>query len=173
MCSLLAATAVGQGTLPIAVNLGKAKPNAVVEIVFNSDQEDNGGWFAIAPDSASASTFKDYIVNDSCPALKLGDTLSLQNGSVASALQVLKDELATHPGGWDVFLPAVDTPKFNHADQIDSFVSVRITEVKDTGDPKYVKGTILTLGEAQSAQPGPGNPGGVPTGALAPPKLVL
>ena len=41
------------------------------------------------PDSASANTFKDYIDNDSCPPLNIGDTIDLQNGVDASALEHL------------------------------------------------------------------------------------
>jgi len=66
-----------------------------------------------------------------------------------------------------VLIPVVDTPKFNHSDQIDAFVPFLITEVKDKGNPKYVKGTVLTLEQVASALPG-----GVNQGALAPPKLV-
>ena len=52
----------------------------IIYIGFNPDPEDNGGWFAVDPDSTSASTFKDYIRNDSCPPLHIGDTIDLQNG---------------------------------------------------------------------------------------------
>jgi len=162
------AGAVGKGCLPIAVNQDYAQnPGLTIYIGFNPDPEDNGGWFALPADGANANTFKDYIRNDSCPPLHIGDTIDLQNGVVVSALQELAAELANHPGGWDVFLPVVDTPKFNHADQIDAFVPVRITEVKHNGNPKYVKGTVLTVAEAAAALPGGGK-----LGALAPPKLV-
>jgi len=162
------ATAVGNGCLPIAVNQDYAgTSNITIYIGFNPDPEDNGGWFAKAPDSASAKTFKDYIDNNSCPPLNIGDTIDLQNGVDTSALQELSDELANHPGGWVVFLPVVNTPKFNHSDQIDAFVPIKITEVNKSGNPKYIKGTVLTMAEAASALPGGGN-----FGALAPPKLV-
>ena len=169
------ATAVGKGSLPIAVNLDNAKvPGDDVYIGFNPDPEDNGGWFALDPLDVSAKVIKDYIVNDSVPALKVGDTLDLQNGVIDAALQLLKTELALHPDGWMVFLPAVDTPKFNHTDQIDSFACVIIPPggVHDSGNPKYVYGKIVALGLAQAALPGPVAPGGVPTGVLAPPRLV-
>ena len=68
---------------------------------------------------------------------------------------------------WIVFLPVVDTPKFNHEDQIESFVPIRILEVKNDANPKYVKGKVLTAAEAASALPGGGK-----MGVLAPPKLV-
>jgi Flp pilus assembly protein TadG len=162
------AGAIGRGCLPIAVNQDYAQtPHIVISIGFNPDPEDNGGWFAVAPDSAAASVFKAYIENDSCPPLHIGDLIDLNNGCDTSALQVLSDELANHPDGWIVFLPVVDTPKFNHQDNIDAFVPVRITEIIKTGTPKYVKGEVLTMAEAASALPGGGN-----FGALAPPKLV-
>jgi hypothetical protein len=162
------ATAVGKGTIPIAVNMDYAKnPGITVYIGFNSGGEDNGGWFALDPDSASASTFRNYIRNDACPPLHIGDTIDLQNGCDTSALQLLADELINYPGGWVVLLPVVDTPKFNHEDQIDAFVPLKITEVKTSGNPKYVKGTVLTMAQAASALPGGGK-----FGAMAPPKLV-
>jgi Flp pilus assembly protein TadG len=162
------ATAVGKGTLPIAVNQDYAQnPGLIIYIGFNPDPEDNGGWFAVDPDSASASTFRNYIRNDACPPLHIGDTIDLQNGCDTTALQLLADELINYPGGWVVLLPVVDTPRFNHEDQIDSFVPLKITEVKTSGNPKYVKGTVLTMAEAASALPG-----GSKFGALAPPKLV-
>jgi Flp pilus assembly protein TadG len=162
------ATAVGKGTIPIAVNQDYAQnPGRTVYIGFNPDAEDNGGWFAKAPDSASTSTFKDYIKNDSCPLLNIGNTIDLQNGCDTKALKLLADELKSYPDGWVVLLPVVDTPKFNHSDQIDAFVPVKITEVKKSGNPKYVKGTVLTMAQAASALPGGGK-----FGAMAPPKLV-
>jgi len=163
------AGSLGQGTLPIAVNQDYAKwPGKTIYIGFNPDPEDNGGWFVKAPDSASASTLKDYIDNAACPPLNIGDTIYLENGIDASVLQTLSSAMESHPEGWIVLLPVVDTPKFNHEDQIDNFVPVKITEVKKTADPKYVKGTVMTMGEAASAMPG----GGGKYGALAPPKLV-
>jgi Flp pilus assembly protein TadG len=166
------AKARGPGCLPIAVNQDYSKNpeqwGQVVYIGFNPDPEDNGGWFAKDPDIASASTFKDYINNNSCPDLAVGDTINLQNGVDASVLHLLQDKLALHPGGWEVCLPVVDTAKFNHSDTVNSFCHLLITEVKDTGNPKYVKGTVLPLGECASGLPGGNNQGG----SLAPPKLV-
>ena len=162
------AAAVGKGTIPIAVNQDYAQnPGVTVYIGFNPDPEDNGGWFAVEPDNVNASTLKDYLENGSVPPIKIGDFLDLQNGTVDSALKLLSDILALNPDGLIALLPVVDTPKFNHTDQIDAFVPVKIIEVKASGSPKYVKGTILTMAEAASALPGGGN-----FGALAPPKLV-
>jgi Flp pilus assembly protein TadG len=161
---------LGPGSLPIAVNQEYSdEPGQEVYIGFNPDPDDHGGWFAVDPASASASTFKDYINNGSCASLEAEKTIvNLQNGVDASVLHLLQEKMALHPGGWEVCLPVVDTPKFNHSDIVKTFVHLLITEVKDTGNPKYVKGTVLALGQCASSLPGGNNQGG----ALAPPKLV-
>ena len=162
------ATAVGKGTIPIAVNQDYAMtPGVTIYIGFNPDPEDNGGWFAKDPDGANAKTFKDYIDNATCPPLNIGDIIDLQNGDVTTALEHLIDAFEARDHNWTVFLPVVDTPKFNHEDQIDSFVPIQILEVNPNGNPKYVKGKVLTVAEAATALPGGGK-----TGVLAPPKLV-
>jgi len=162
------ATAVGKGTIPVAVNKDYAlTPGTIVYIGFNPDQEDNGGWFAKDPDGANAKTFKDYIDNASCPPLNIGDTIDLENGDVTTALDHLSTAFDALDHNWIVFLPVVDTPKFNHEDKIESFVPIQILEIKKDGDPKYVKGKVLTVAEVASALPGGGK-----MGVLAPPKLV-
>jgi hypothetical protein len=142
-------------------------PGVTIYIGFNPDQEDNGGWFAKDPDGADAKTFKDYIDNASCPPLNTGDIIDLNNGDVTTALEHLSEAFAARDYNWTVFLPVVDTPKFNHEDKIDSFVPIQIIEIKKEGSPKYVKGKVLTADEAASALPGGGK-----MGVLAPPKLV-
>ena len=162
------AKAVGKGTIPIAINKPSVVPGNVVYINFNPDPLDTGGWFADPPDSASAKTFKDYIGNDSCPPLKIGDVITLQNGVDGTALDALKTELANHPGGWDTYLPVVDTDKFNSSEPIVAFVPFRITEVTTSGNNKGVTGTVLGLAQCGGALPG----SEVNYGVLAPPKAV-
>lgn len=162
------AKAVGKGTLPMAINKMFVVPGTEIFINFYSDPNDNGGWFADPPDKTSAATFKDYIVNESCPPLKIGDVINLQNGQDTSALQALKDELKEHPGGWDTFLPVVNTDKFNHPEPIEGFVPFRITEVNDTGGTKGVRGKVVALSVCKGALPG----SDVNCGTLAPVKVV-
>ncbi len=130
------AKAVGKGTLPMAINKMFVVPGNEIFINFYNDTDDNGGWFADPPDKANSSTFRDYIVNDSCRPLKIGDVINLQNGSDTSCLQALKEELMNHPSGWDNFLPVVNTNTFNHSEAIVGFVPFRITEVIDSGGTK-------------------------------------
>ena len=80
------ANAVGQGTLPIAINRMYTSSGTPLFINFNPDPLDNGGWFADPPDRASAQTFYDYITNATCPPLSIGDIINLQNGLDASVL---------------------------------------------------------------------------------------
>lgn len=158
---------VGKGTLPIAINKRYVVPGQYLFINFNPDPMDNGGWFANPPDGANARTFRDYINYGTCPPLKVGDIISLQNGEDASVLQDLQAKLAEHGGQWDTFLPVVNTDTFNQSQPIAAFLPFRITEVKDTSSSKGVGGNVLGLAESASAQPGGQN-----CGLLAPPKAV-
>jgi Flp pilus assembly protein TadG len=161
------AKAVGQGSLPIAINQEYTDPGTVLFINFTPDPLDNGGWFTETSDSANAATFKDYIENASCPPLKVGDIINLQNGNDTTTLQLMKDTLALHTNGWYVMLPVVNTSSFNHAEPIMAFVPFKITEINDTSNPKGVTGTVVSLAEVPTALPG-----GTNYGALAPPKIV-
>jgi Flp pilus assembly protein TadG len=162
------AGAVGQGTLPIAINKDYTDPGTVLFINFTPDPLDNGGWFADPPDKASASTFSSYINNAGCAPLHIGDIINLQNGNDTSVLGDLNTKLQQQPEGYlDTLLPVVNTDKFNQYEPIMAFVPFRITAVLDNGTPKGVCGTVISLVEMQSALPGGGNYGG-----LAPPKLV-
>jgi len=180
------ATAVGAGTLPIAINRVYTPPTLPTDpplfINFTPDPLDNGGWFAESSDPASAKTFKDYINNlgldndKSCPPLvKDVSIINLQNGQDTSVLDLLNEKLQASttslPDGTkylDVALPVVDTDKFNHSELVRDFVPIRITKVSDK-NPKGVTGTVLTAAQFATGQPGAGNGA---TGALAPPKLV-
>jgi len=168
--------AVPGGSLPIAVNLGEAKKvGDPIKIGLNPATTDTGGWFAKPPNNPSTPTLLDYIRNQTCPSLSIGDTISLNNGTVVPVLDELYTELAvikgSHPAGWDVVVPVVTTDQFNQTDKIVSFVNIRITEVITQGNPKYLAATILALGGTQSGNPGPPGASG-PTGVLAPPRLV-
>jgi Flp pilus assembly protein TadG len=166
--SMSFAKAVGKGTLPMAINKMFVVPGNEIFINFVNDPNDNAGWFADPPDKTGAPTFQDYIVNESCPPLKIGDVINLQNGQDTSCLQALADELKEHPGGWDTFLPVVNTDKFNHPEPITGFVPFRITEVSDTGSTKGVRGKVVALSVCKGALPG----SDVNCGTLAPVKVM-
>ena len=158
------------GTIPVAINKNTIvfNPNLDFDIRFASDPVDNGGWFVPGGYSASASNFKKFInQNPPMPSIKMGDTINLNNGTVASALKALNTQLASHANAWEVWLPVVATVKFNHSDNIDGFVGFKITQVQSTGSPKYIRGKIMGLSTAAGA-----GPGGVNLNLLTPVKLV-
>lgn len=162
------AKAVGKGTIPIAINKIKVVPGDTVYIDFSPDAVNSGGWFANPPDKIGAKTFKDYIMNASCPPLQVGDVISLQNGEDASCFDALKNEKLKHGEFWDIFLPVVNTDQFNHPEPIIAFVPFRITQVVDTGSAKGITGQVIGLAECGAALPG----SDVNYGVLAPPKAV-
>jgi len=159
---------VGPGTLPIAINEDYAKSGNLEKVTFNPSTSDVGGWFSVPPDSASASTLDAYVNAGSCPAIKVGDLINLNNGVITSVMQSLKDKLAERDGTWDVTLPLVDSTQFNEVKPVKGFVVFRITTVSATGGDKYVQGVPLALGMG----PGGSTPGGANYGVLAPPRLV-
>jgi Flp pilus assembly protein TadG len=162
------ASGIGQGALPIAINKIFVTPGQVLFINFTPDPLDTGGWFADPPQSANARTFRDYVENGSCPPLRVGDIINLQNGQDTSVLQALQQKLTEHGGTWDTFLPVVDTDRFNQSEPIVAFVPFRITEVIDTGGRKGITGTVLGLAIFSGAEPG----GTDNLGLLSPPKAV-
>jgi Flp pilus assembly protein TadG len=172
--------AVGQGTLPIVLNqkyvADPNKPRPTLTIYAGVATNDNGGWFTVPPDSAAASTLKDYIDNPNhlCPGLEIGEPINVQNGQDTTFLKALEDlwnaqipDPDTGIKSLDCILPVVNTDSFNQTEDITGFVPFRIQEIKDTGNHKMVRGLVLLDGEAQT-----GLPGGAKFGALAPPKLV-
>jgi Flp pilus assembly protein TadG len=163
------ASAVGQGTLPLAINKPYTDSGTPIFINFTPDPYDNGGWFANPPDTANARTFTDYINNAACAPLHVGDIINLQNGNDTSCLDALSAKLSQQPEGYlDTLLPVVDASTFNQNEPIKGFVPFRITSVVNTGSTKGVWGTVISLTEMQTALPG----GGGKYGGLAPPKLV-
>jgi hypothetical protein len=168
--------AVPGGSLPFAARLDKGLTvGAQIKIGLNPATTDTGGWFVVPPGIPNTPTLLDYANNHICPPLHIGDSISLNNGTVTPVLDAIYDALAVikaaHPEGWDVVVPVVTTDQFNHTDKIVSFVNIRITNVITTGADKCVEATILALGGTQSGNPGPPGASG-PTGVLAPPRLV-
>jgi hypothetical protein len=160
------ASAVGQGTLPIAVDSRYTDPWTNIVIRMTPDNTDNAGWFVKYPDSANAATLKDYINKGTCPSLQIGDIINLQNGADASVMDAIKDDLA-HNGPIDCLLPVVDTCKFGQDEAVVDFASVRITKVTSTGGDKRVEGFVIPLAENSSALPGgSSNKGGLSTAKL-------
>ena len=136
-----------------------------VYIYLNPDPLDAGAWYTKAPQTANNSTVRGYLDNPATvPALKLGDTVNLDNGAWGNVLSIIESSYI----GKTVWLPVVDTEKFNQSAPVEGFTAFTITEVQTTGH-KYVKGVAQILQDAPGSISGPG---GTPHGLLTATRLV-
>lgn len=170
------ASAIGKGCLPICIDHNVAfdadgNVNAGLEVTVHMtpDNTDIAGWFIVPPDSASASSLKEYVDKDSCPPLERNKIINLQNGADASVLAAISEEFNNNHGGvsWNTVIPTVDTMKYTQDEAIKNFVGLEITLVVNTTSDKRVYGKLVKLTDIST-----GLPGGSKNGVLAPPKLV-
>ncbi len=135
-----------------------------VYIYLNPDPIDGGGWYAKGQ-TPNNNLIRGYLDNpDTIPAVGLGDWINLNNGAWGDVLSVLLSDWI----GKTVFLPVVDTEKYNQSAPVEGFTALTITEVQQTGH-KYIRGNALSLAEAPGSQ---SDPGGVDYGLLTSPRLV-
>jgi Flp pilus assembly protein TadG len=136
-----------------------------VTIKLNPDPVDVGGWYTKAPQVPNNSTISAYLDHPaSIPALSQGDMVNINNGNWSGILATLNSSYI----GKTVWLPVVDTEKFNQSGPVEGFTAFTITEVKTTGH-QYVRGIAENLRDA------PGSlsvPGGADYGLLTSPRLV-
>lgn len=154
-----------QGGAFVMVLGKKYAQKGVVYIYLNPDPQDAGAWYTKAPQKPSNSVVSGYLSNPATiPAIQQGDMVNMNNGAWGGVLSTLKSSYI----GKTVWLPVVDTEKFNQSAPVEGFTAFTITEVKTTGH-KYVKGV------AQILQDAPGSvsePGGAPYGLLTAGRLV-
>ncbi len=136
-----------------------------VYIALNPDPMDAGGWYAKAPQKPNNSLINGYLNNpNTVPALKQGDTINLNNG-------VWENVLATLAAGWigkTVWLPVVDTQKYNQSAPVEGFTAFAINEINTQGH-QYIRGNALPLGDVPEKM---SDPGGDKFGLLSAPRLV-
>lgn len=162
---------IGPGAMPVSINKMYTDPGTVLTIAYGSNNTQNGGWFAVPPDSASSQVMSSYINTGSCPGLSINQTINLSNGQIDASLKDLSTKLSNSSSGYILtFIPVVETASFNQSAPIIGFVPFKITLVDYQGNPKYLRGTVITAGECASGQPGPHPAGNF--GTLSPPKLV-
>ena len=136
-----------------------------VYINLNPDPLDAGGWYTKAPQKPNASTLKGYLNNPATiPAVQQGDMINISNGALTSVLS----SLAANWIGKTMWLPVVDTEKFNQSAPVMGFTSFTITEVNTKGH-KYIRGTALPLGDVPEKLSAPG---GANFGLLSAPRIV-
>jgi Flp pilus assembly protein TadG len=137
-----------------------------VYIYLNPDPIDGGGWYAKSPQSPSNSVIKGYLDDPStAPGLKQGDIINLNNGDWGDVLHILKNSYI----GKTVWVPVVDTEKFNQCGPVIGFTSLTIIEVGTTGGNKYVRAMANPIQEVPEPKAGPG---GSNFGLLAAPRVV-
>jgi Flp pilus assembly protein TadG len=151
--------AVGAGTIPIVLNQQHTGVGTGLTIYAGVATNDNGGWFTVPPDSAAASTLKDYINNPDhlCPALDTGETINLQNGQDTTFLSALKDLLNAQPASGNPpmkFLDCIfsgDTDSFNGT-AISPVCPVQLQLLKIRGTTKC-HGHRVRFGNCKAACP--------------------
>ena len=143
------ASCLGLAVLPITLDQNAAFDSdgfvkkIDVTVHMTPDIGDNAGWFTKPPASASASTLKDYVNNQTCLDLSVGTIINLQNGADASVLAAIQDQFnkcMDADGTWTVAIPTVDTVKFGQDEPITNFVGLKITQVLTTTSDKKVLG---------------------------------
>jgi len=136
-----------------------------VYIYLNPDPLDGGGWYTKSPQTPNASTLKGYLnAPDTVPAIKIGDTINMNNGALTSVLSDLADNWI----GKTILMPVVDTQKYNQSGPVIGFTAFTITEVNTKGH-KYIRGKALPLGDVSEKM---SDPGGEKFGLLSAPRVV-
>ncbi len=137
-----------------------------MKIFLNPAPIDGGGWYAKAPASADNSTITGYL-NDpgTIPGLKQGDIVNLNNGDFGDVLHLLNSSWI----GKTVWMPVVDTEKYNQSGPVIGFTSATILDVGTQGGNKYVRVRANPMQDVPDIQ---ASPGGANFGLLAPPRVV-
>ena len=154
-----------QGAAFVMVLGKKYAQQGEVYIYLNPDLLDAGGWYTKDPQIPNNNIIRGYLDNPATvPAIKKGETVNLNNGAWADVLAKLTSSYL----GKTVWLPVVDTEKFNQSGPVEGFTAFTITAVETTGH-KYVKGIANPLQDAPGSLSGPG---GTNYGLLTSPRLV-
>ncbi len=149
------ASTVGTGRIfPIAINQAWLRqqlllPNPGSGVTFNPDGQDNGGWCGPIDRSINANLLKDWMANGFPEQLSLGDLISMNNGTIDSAINELKRSLpgnsqqylmsdGTTVTGWLVLSPVIGVDKFNRDTSVLEYQPMIITDVQSQGSPKTI-----------------------------------
>ena len=159
----------------------------LVPVTFSPDGTDVGGWCGPEDVGVNAALLKNWIGGTDptgLPAdISTGDSITLQNGNVDSAIQTLAKVLPSHTktynftmngtsytfSGWLVDVPVVSVDKYNQNTTVVDFQPIIITAAQAQGTPKTISfvfypGDVAVVG---------GESGGGPSGQYATqPKLV-
>ncbi len=119
----------------------------------SSSTNDDSAWWTAIDVETNASDCRDIVKHpEKIPELKMRDPINRNNGQVASCLMDVAKRFKNCPSTCDpvnrpdctVLLPVFDcTSNPNQSAPVLGFAKLCITEVKDQGEPKYVKGPLV------------------------------
>jgi Flp pilus assembly protein TadG len=122
-----------------------------LDIYLNDDKSDQGAWYA-KDQKPNNNLIRGYLENPSTiPGIQKGDTINLNNGVWKNVLSII----ASNYIGQTVWLPVVDTVKFNQSATVLGFTGFQITAVDEKGK-KCISGVALGLAEAPGTVSAPG-----------------
>ena len=142
------AAALGKPGFPLAIQESLCDEYPKIGALYSQypsggETPNNTGWTTFTVPPASKPTLIDMMDSESCgyiPAVTLGACLIMNNGQIVPVLKEAEKFVGMDP----VWVPVVpDVKNFNQCQTLKGFAKVRITEVKSSEDPKYVKGDLL------------------------------
>lgn len=102
--------AVGGGVAQVPCPLPLAIPSCMLpqgelicgfDLVLNADGNDNSGWANLGGSRPSSSSVRSAIESCSLEGVDTTETVTMNNGAVSSAMQVLADAVGDSPILWD------------------------------------------------------------------------
>ncbi|MDI6854090.1 MAG: pilus assembly protein TadG-related protein [Deltaproteobacteria bacterium] len=136
----------GRGTFPLALgDKYMPEPGQSLEVTFNPNTTDTGGWHTFFDGSASAVDLKN-LVNGTKPSpeIKCGDVINLTNGVDTSVIQEMFNEFYNRKNqDWTIILPVISSAEnYVQQRQVIGFCAFTVTQVKGAPD-KTVTGIAV------------------------------
>jgi hypothetical protein len=117
---------------------------------FNPDQVDTACWTSLSDQPATPPETQALLPEECCnkcgtkegPLVRTGDNIELNNGTVVPSLTDIQGCLDADLTDWVIPIVPCDadgTLKCNQDKEVIGFASIRVTEVKSHGNPKFIK----------------------------------
>jgi Flp pilus assembly protein TadG len=135
----------GGGTFALAIKKSKVPPlGGELTITLSPDHSESGGWHSFFDSSTSANDLK-KLVNGSTPSpeIKVGDSINLTNGVVASVFQEMEKEWKSHNSDWTILCPVIADDSSTGQAQVLGFAAFKVTGVSASPE-KFVKGKAVS-----------------------------
>jgi hypothetical protein len=159
----------GKG-FPVAIAQKYAKTGNNIDIYFNDDTCDTGCWYMPGTNASDCTTTVQKVLNDPIanpmPAVSSGQAIFLSNGVIGSGQNAIGQNYLSHT----VWIPVVDTIKFNQDRPVEGFCEVKIVDQGVKKGKHFITVKPLQLAQA----PGDAVDGsGKDFGLLGPARLVF